>query len=751
MLGMKTVDSESQVGVQLKNRHFSFCERSRCQLRVRAKYVRIVTILALLTCFVETVDAQPYASLRMDSLSGQRDIANDETGEHPGVYMNRARRAQRGAIGGDTAVAFNGVDQYVRVPDRRFGDRSIGRQLGQFTVEFWYRGTADNRGRCVLGSVNDGANTALQIECDQKTGQFLLLVRSEGGPQNLMRAFMSPQCSAIAADGRFHHFVWVVEDASEGRVRVYFDGAEDLESTISGTSSGEFRTLNNALAIGASNVRGRTTQFVSATLDEVAIYPDTLSADQIRRHFTTAESAPINYATIVTKASPLAYWRLGEYAPQNLHLLLDDRNVARMENAVLRVGHVEKHSANPLFGEEHPWEVMFNNLYPNVIFDQDSRLYKVWYGMFVVDSAYAETTPAERTPGTYMKRVRVRRDGLGYAVSKDGIDWEKPMLDEIPWANGPSNLVSRDVHGAGVFKDLAERDPARRYKMLFRGGSMSVRFSPDGIHWGDYISCPEINAAGDTHNNAVWNPDQQRYVGFTRLWKGQTRVVGRTESRDFVHWTPAKEILRGEHLFDVYSMPVIPYAGVYLGLPAVFDEQSDRVHTELAWSPDTIHWHRINPGSPLIPNATKKGDYDWGTAYASRPIVTSNGIRLYYGGCDRGHFDWRDGYLCLATTGLDRFAGFEPIDTNDTAIVETPALPFSSRLRMTADALGGSIIVMAIDADGSIVATSDSVNDNVNGSLVSWTDSSLPILELVGQPESLRFRVDNARLYSFLR
>ena len=706
-------------------------------------------LLLLPFCVFDQADAQPYTGLRMQS--PQRDFASDEMGDHPGVYMNGANRAQPGAVADGTAVTFDGEAQYLRISDLRPGASSIGQHLARFSIEFWYRSTAENRGRCVLGSVNDGANTALQIECDRQTGQFLLLLRSEGGSQNLMRAYLSKRCSHAASDGQFHHFVWVVDDASRGKVRAYFDGKEDIEAAVSGTSSGEFVTLKHDLVIGASNVRGRVDQFVGATLDEVAIYPSALKEAQIQRHYTTATTKPHEYSQIVIKDAPLAYWRLGEYSPQNLHLFLDSRNVARVRNAELRVGPVAKHPANPLFSEEHPWEVMFNNLYPNVIFDHEASLYKAWYGMFVVDSAYAETTPAERTPGTYMKRVRVRRDGLGYAVSKDGIRWEKPMLDEIPWKSGRSNLVGRDVHGAGILRDPAERDSARRYKMLFRGRSMSVRFSRDGIHWGDFIACPEINAAGDTHNNAIWSPGLQRYVGFTRLWKGPRRVVGRTESRDFVHWTPAKEVLRGKHLFDIYSMPVISYAGVYLGLSAVFDEQSDRVHTELAWSPDTIHWHRIAPGNALIPNATKKDAYDWGTVYASPPIVTPEGIRLYYGGCDRGHFDWRDGYLCLATLGLDRFAGFHSIDPQETTLVETPALPFSSRLRITADARGGSMTVSAIDSDGTIVATSRPVVDNVTDALVEWTDSNSPITELAGRPMSLRFEFNNARLYSFLR
>jgi hypothetical protein len=429
---------------------------------------------------------------------------------------------------------------------------------------------------------------------------------------------------------------------------------------------------------------------------------------------------------------------------------LDNRNVERLENAVLRVGQVTKDSANPLFGEEHPWEVMFNNLYPNVIFDREAGLYKIWYSMFVVDSAYAETSPEQRKPGTYMQRVRVRKDGLAYATSKDGIRWNKPLQRVISWDGAPSNLVSLHVHGAGILKDPMERDPARRYKMFCRGRSMSVRFSPDGIHWGEYIECPEIDAAGDTHNNAVWAPELKRYVGFTRLWKGPIRVVGRTESPDFVHWTKATEILRGRRLFDVYSMPVIRYAGIYLGLPAIFDEQADRVHTELAWSPDTVNWHRIDAGRPLISNSSKQGDYDWGTVYASRPIVTQDGIRIYYGGCNGGHFDWRDGFLCLARLRPDGFAGYAPMDPRQPAVVVTSLMPFSERLRLTADVADGSITVTAVDEDGNVLAISRPITANVTDAEVAWTGNRDSRSNLTSRKVRFRFELKNAKLYSFL-
>ena len=682
-------------------------------------------------------------------------VAADEVGpgRNTGIYVGGPTRGRRGAIAGDadSAAAFRGTGQHVRVPVSTTDIGRFGTMLEHFTIEFWYRSAANNRRKCLVGSVNNGQNTAIQVERSKATGRFNLLVRSQGGPRHLMRIHMSPDRSAVMADGRFHHVAWVVASASAGKARAYLDGKEDTSATVSGSAAGGFAKLQHDLAIGASNVRGRADQFADATLDEVALYPQALTAARIKRHYASGISGRAGqYARGVLSDRPFAYWRLGESSPKDLRLLLDGRTVERIENAVLRVGRVRKHPANPLFGQEHPWEVMFNNLYPNVLYDRQEKLYKAWHTMFVADSAYAETTPKQRTPGTYMKRAHNRQDGLGYATSIDGIRWMKPMMNVHPWKGKPSNLVARHVHGVGILKDLAERDPARRYKMFFKGRTMSVRFSPDGIRWGAYIACPEIEAAGDTHNNVLWIPELKRYVGFTRHWNNQRRTVARTESRDFIHWTKSVEVFRGEHLFDVYSMPVFRYAGIYLGFPAIFDERADRVHTELAWSLDTIHWKRIDEGSALIPNSPKKGDYDWGTVYASFPIFLDDEIRLYYGACNGGHFDWRDGFLCLATLRPDGFAGYEPADPARPAVVVTKSVTLGTRLRTTADARGGSITVSVLDEAGKVLLTSRAVTDNVTDRMVSWKSGEQVLKNLVGKKVRLRFVIRAAKLYSFL-
>ena len=111
------------------------------------------------------------------------------------------------------------------------------------------------------------------------------------------------------------------------------------------------------------------------------------------------------------------------------YLLLDSRIIDKLDNAKLSVGKITKHPANPLFLEDKPWEKRFDNLYGNVIYDKENKLYKCWYSPFIVDHSAKGMTLAEREKP--YKDPPNREMGICYAVSKDGITWIKPELGLI--------------------------------------------------------------------------------------------------------------------------------------------------------------------------------------------------------------------------------------------------------------------------------------------------------------------------------
>jgi len=214
---------------------------------------------------------------------------------------------------------------------------------------------------------------------------------------------------------------------------------------------------------------------------------------------------------------------------QRTFSLLDPRLVGRTENLRLVLGPVRKDARNPLLIEDQPWEVRFDNLYPNVHWSREKGLFECWYNPFIVCEATSNTPDEEKRRIPY--RPGKREMGVCYAQSRDGIVWEKPALGLIEFEGSTANnLVMRDIHGVGVYYDRFESDPARRYKALTSVGTAT---SPDGLRW-TLRECPDIGAIGDTHNNLFWDVARAPWCGAsTRNEKGEW---GYKQEYSFEEW-----------------------------------------------------------------------------------------------------------------------------------------------------------------------------------------------------------------------
>jgi hypothetical protein len=202
---------------------------------------------------------------------------------------------------------------------------------------------------------------------------------------------------------------------------------------------------------------------------------------------------------------------------------------------------------------------------------------------------------------------------------------------------------------------------------------------------------------------------------------------------------------------QTYAMPVFKYTGVYLGLPTIYYVKSlgNRMGTELAWSPDSKVWLRIDEGSRVIPLGEKRArDYDWGCIFAANdPVILKDEIRIYYSGQAFPH-GMNPGYFCLATLRPDGWAGFEPKDKNKPAVLLTnPVVCSAETLRISADGKGGSIETTVLDEKGKTLALGKPMTDDVTDAPVEFGNGELK--NILRRWVRLQFKLNRAKIYAF--
>ncbi len=442
-----------------------------------------------------------------------------------------------------------------------------------------------------------------------------------------------------------------------------------------------------------------------------------------------------------------------QVAPDALkHLMLDTRVIYRSVNAKLTPGTVVKEPRNPLMQADKPWENATNNLYPNLLWDEQDQIFKLWYKCVLADKeviAQMDQPSTVHDVGWY----------LLYATSKDGLTWDKPALGLHKFnGDAATNIVARDTPNVGVFKDLHDKDAARRYKMVYDVGlgKPRVRFSADGIHWGEPIEPQGFGAQyGDTHNNAFWDERSGKYLWFTKLYLGE-RTVARLESDDFIQWKPSGMVLRGSveegRAHQTYCLPVFRYGNIYLGYTMMYNVGTGRsVDCELAWSPDSLHWQRVAPGVPLIPRGPK-GTYDSECIYAMAgpAVAEGNDLLIFYGGDHITHLGWKRSCLTsLARLPMDHFAGYEQANKDEPATLFTAQFRITDQpLRITADAAGGSLRIASVDEIAATLDSTEDITGNVINEEVKWRHNGIKGRK--GEILHLQFELTGgAKLYAF--
>ena len=426
-----------------------------------------------------------------------------------------------------------------------------------------------------------------------------------------------------------------------------------------------------------------------------------------------------------------------------------------------------------------------------------------------------------------------------YATSTDGVHWDKPELGLYEWQGSKKNNIALDPYdkegklhfpaGMGLYhilRDERDPEPGRRYKGLFGANNRHLGVSPDGFDW-TMLDTPPIPSK-DT-SKFFYDPYTEQFVATIKLATQWGRSVWVSTSSDFDHFSEPRLVLHSDevdwencrrrvrkivddpayftppivddedYIAEVYLMPVMPYEGLYVGFPNLFNPfgaipaphmNFTRINqAELAVSRDLYNWERVADRELFLPVQPWDGTaYDTSQiSICGAPIVRGDEIWVYYNGYrmpgyrhlyeiyDRNRELFRlnidpavfedIGAMNLATLRLDGFVSLDAPEVGK--MVTKPFLWRGERLFVNVDAAWGEIRAEVLDADSTappepagppigpdnfrIAAGFDRATavpvtgDHVRAEL-RWDNDTPPTFE---HPVRLRFTMQQARLYAF--
>jgi hypothetical protein len=442
-----------------------------------------------------------------------------------------------------------------------------------------------------------------------------------------------------------------------------------------------------------------------------------------------------------------------------------------------------QHPRNPLVQVDKPWEGWRLELYGTVLFDEQEKLYKMWY---LASDSVAQGEEYHTC----------------YATSTDGIAWEKPPAGTIELEGGmPSNVVA-NVHLASVTKDMADPDPARRYKMLAHinipkaeGGGAHVFVSPDGLKWTQLSESWCIRASDVL--TGYYDRQRKQYVAFPKLVtraRGHIRrCFGLSTSTDFLNWTEPYYAFKPDLRDDAGSLARIEAARPMLDVPddptlmrtefygigayqaesctiafpwvftinnnARYGNHEGPAEIQLAVSRDLVTWERPFR-QPVIPPGESGS---WNSGFITTPaeaILVNDEVRLYYSAAnfthgnpaiyraeDTGRLSKYTSSIGLVTWQRDRFVSADGHSSKSK--IETVPIAFEgNRLELNVSVKkGGAALVEFCDAGGKIIATSAPISGDNLRTPVKF--EKIDLNAYTGKSVVLRFRLDRASLYSF--
>jgi len=265
-----------------------------------------VTTALLLTAGALTIQAQPYpAAVNADNPTSYWPLnetsgttAYDQIGGDNGSYLN-VNLGQEGyaeGLAGQFGYATPS-DTSTSVGFGEAGTSSTGSYVSgimldkasvtnaEFSVEAWVNGFEGQIGGAgIVGKGYGGGGEEFYIDCGGTSSAFRFFIRGTNGT-----AYSA--ASAVVPDGNWHHLVGVC-DETNSFIYLYVDGR--MVASNSSASGGIHATTNLYMTIGARQ-SGKNTAYddqFSGYIDQVAVYPVALSAQQVLNHYVAAGIPP---------------------------------------------------------------------------------------------------------------------------------------------------------------------------------------------------------------------------------------------------------------------------------------------------------------------------------------------------------------------------------------------------------------------------------------------------------------------------
>ena len=480
----------------------------------------------------------------------------------------------------------------------------------------------------------------------------------------------------------------------------------------------------------------------------------------------------------VTTAPYLLPPSKGGYAPETIcvdigrQLFVDDFLIEKSDG-LQRIFYAAQKAPDPVLVPETEWELTYNPSTActsgGIWYDESEQIYKMWY-----EAGF--------------------NNRLAYATSKDGIHWERPVLQ--PTGN---NLLIPEQCTDSFSVWIDHNAPVdERYRLMIRSPNTKecCKFpaimyrSGDGIHWqviGETGTMEDRSTffydpfrkkwVFSIRSAAVVRWGEEQYRPRLRLYHDGDKFeqAGKWEEEEPLLWLRTdgldrKDLSVSNEIPQLYNFDAIAYESVMLGMFQIwYGPHNDEIvktgkpkitDLQVSFSRDGFYFDRPNRQA-FIGASRDYGRWDYGYLQSATGgiVVYDNQLRIYYSGfsgqCRQGERSWRGEYVGgavgYATLRRDGFASM-----SGSGVLETKPLTVQKPIRylfVNADASAGSLRAELLDRDGKPLQgyTAEDcvpVMENSTKLRLQWRGGE-DVALLQNQPFRIRFLIDHAHLFAF--